>query len=114
MGFTQAFVICFIAYLIYKVIKPSGLPKTYVDKLIADITKTIAVKFKESNLKNKATVALNYDDLRSGDPARVEQAIARIEEVFDSEIVDCDEVLAKYKDKPETTVSNCQNKELKD
>ena len=96
MSFLQAFVLCFIAYLIYKVIKPSGIPKPVIEELKLEVLKASANIFKESMITNKAKVASHYDDLRSGDPLRVEQAIAQINAVFDEDIVETDKNIAKY------------------
>jgi len=96
MSFLQAFVMCFIAYLIYKVIKPSGIPKPLIEELKLDFLKASTNSFKESMITNKAKVVSHYDDLRSGDPVLVEQAIAQINAVFDEDIVDADKNIAKY------------------
>lgn len=96
MSFLQAFVMCFIAYLIYKVIKPSGIPKPILEELKLNFLKASATEFKKSMIINKAKVASHYDDLRSGDPVRVEHAIAQINDVFDEDIVDADKNIAKY------------------
>lgn len=98
MSFLQAFVYCFIAYLLYKIIKPSGITKKAIEKLKCGFMKASAIEFKKANIKNKATVASNYEDLRSCDPIRIEQAIARIDAVFDEEIQESDSLIAKYND----------------
>ena len=100
MSFLQAFVYCFIAYLLYNIIKPSGITKKAIEKLKCGFMKASAIEFKEANIKNKATVASNYEDLRSCDPIRIEQAIARIDAVFDDEILDSEAIIAKYTDTP--------------
>lgn len=113
MTFLQAFVICFIAYLIYKLIKPTGLSKSDLDGLKKDISVAFATAVKKASLENKTTVALCHDDLRSGDIVRVDAAIKKIEAIFDKDIADSDEILAKYKDKPEAPISTPTSNEIK-
>jgi hypothetical protein len=109
MSILEAFVICFIAGLLYKIMKPSGVPSTVMEKLKADFMKASATLFKESNIKNKTKVADYHADLRSGDPIRVEEAIQRIDAIFDAEILASESTIAQYSDKAESTITNSKS-----
>lgn len=109
MSLLQAFVICFIAYLLYKLMKPSGVPKSTIDKLQKDISIAFSNIAKKHATKNKMTVVSCHDDLRSGDPALIDAAIKKIEAIFDKDIAEANEILAKYSDKSESDITNSTN-----
>lgn len=109
MNILEAFVICFIACLLYKLMKSSGLPISKVEQLKKDISISFANIAKKYAIEHKKTVVSCHDDLRSGDPVRVDAAIKKIEAIFDKDITDANELLAKYNDKPESSKSNSSN-----
>lgn len=100
MGLLQALVICFIAYLIYKAITGTsrGLSKEEIDKLRYEMSTNISEEFKKSALKNKETALTYFDDLRSGDPLRVEQALYGIEAIFDEDVASAEKNISEAKD----------------
>lgn len=93
MSVLQAFVICFIAYLIYKLLSSSGgVPKSVIDKM----TVTLANGFKKTAQDHKDNLAAYYDDLHSGDTARIDAAIKKLDDKFNEEIAEADEIIAKH------------------
>lgn len=93
MSLLQAFVICFIAYLIYKLLSSSGgVSKSVIDKM----TVTLAKGFKKVSQEHKDTLAGCYADLHSGDSARIDAAIKKLDDKFNEEITEADEIIAKH------------------
>jgi len=105
----QAFVICFIAYLLYKLMKPSGLPTEMIEKVKKEISVGVANIFKKTALENKVTLANLRNELHSGDSIRVEAAIKKIEAIFDKDITDADEVLEQFRTKSKDTPTSAQS-----
>lgn len=102
MSFLQAFVICFIAYLIYKLLTSGGVSQSVIGKM----TVSLAKGFKGVSQEYKDTLAESYDDLHSGDTARIDAAIKKLDDKFNREIADADEILAKHEKKPVTSTSD--------
>lgn len=103
MSFLQAFVICFIAYLIYSLLKSSGgVPKSVIDEM----TVTLAKGFKKASQEHKETLAGCYDDFHSGDTARIDAAIKKLDDKFNEEITEADEIIDKHEKKPVTATSD--------
>lgn len=109
MTLTQAFVICFVVYMVYKLMQPSGLPKEMVDKLTKEISINVANVFKRSALENKLTLAKLRNDLHSGDSERVESAINQIEAIFDKDIQDANDVIEHFRKKQEDASTGTQS-----
>jgi uncharacterized membrane protein YcgQ (UPF0703/DUF1980 family) len=102
MSLLQAFVICFIAYLIYKLLSSGGVPKSVIDKM----TVTLAKGFKKVSQEHKETLAGCYDDFHSGDTARIDAAIKKLDDKFNEEMAEADEIIAKHNEKPTTATPN--------
>lgn len=83
--------------------KPSGLPKETIAQMTKEICVNISNLVKKSALENKVLLHKLRNDLHSGDSVRVENAINQIEAIFDKDIKDADEVLDKFKTKPDNT-----------
>lgn len=106
MSLLQALVICFIAYLIYKLLSSSGgVPKSIIDQM----TVTLAKGFKKVSQEHKETLAGCYNDLHSGDSVRIDAAIKKLDDKFNEEIAEADQIIAKHTEKPTASTPDIKN-----
>lgn len=102
MSFLQAFVICFVTYFIYKLLTSGGVSQSVIDKM----TVSLAKGFKKVSQEHKETLAGCYADFHSGDTARIDAAIKKLDDKFNEEITEADEIIDKHEKKPVTAPSD--------